>query len=333
MRLTPATFAALAAAAALLCALLVPLARRLAQATGAVDLPDERRVHRQPTPRLGGVAVFLAVLVCTLGALLFGVLDPAKRPSLLPFFAGSLMVAGVGLVDDVRRLRPHIKLLVEIAAATCVVYAGDCRIFGVTGPGEGVLLLGWLSQPLTILWIVLVTNALNLIDGIDGLAAGSAAISFVTIAVVALGFGYGNVAALSGLLAGACLGFLVFNSHPASIFLGDSGSLFLGFTIGVLSSYAGAKRTTGAITLATLLIVAFPIGDMLLAVQRRYFRGLSPGSVRSHFAGLGRIFQPDRNHLHHQLLRAGLNQRTAAYALYGIQVIACAYAVYLIVRR
>jgi UDP-GlcNAc:undecaprenyl-phosphate GlcNAc-1-phosphate transferase len=271
-------------------------------------------------------------MLTMLGAVIAGTLRLGRSPSLLPFVAGALVVVGVGLVDDVRRLRPHVKLLFEVAAAAIVVYVGDCRIVGVSAPVGDVLYLGWMAGPLTILWIVLVTNAINLIDGIDGLAAGSAAISFVTVAVIALGFGYGNVAALAGILAGACLGFLVFNSHPASIFLGDSGSLFLGFSLGVLSSYAGAKGTTGAITLATLLIVAFPIGDMLLAVQRRYFRGLAPRSFRSHFAGIGRIFEPDRNHLHHQLLRAGLNQRAAAYALYSIQVIACAYAVYLLVR-
>jgi UDP-GlcNAc:undecaprenyl-phosphate GlcNAc-1-phosphate transferase len=329
--MTLPVFGVLAACAALLCSLLVPLARRLAAVTGAVDHPDERRVHRHPTPRLGGVAVFLAVVVTLAGGVAAGVLGTG-RPDLLPFLAGALLVVAVGVVDDIHRLRPHTKLAGEIVAAAIVVYVGGLRIHGVSGPDGGVLFLGWLSAPLTVLWIVLVTNAINLIDGIDGLAAGSAAISFVTVAVVALGFGYGDAAGLAGILAGACLGFLVFNSHPASIFLGDSGSLFLGFSLGVLSSHAGAKGTTGAITLATLLIVAFPIGDMLLAVQRRYFRGLAPGSVRSHVAGIGRIFQPDRNHLHHQLLKAGLTQRAAAYALYTIQVVACAYAIYLLVR-
>jgi UDP-GlcNAc:undecaprenyl-phosphate GlcNAc-1-phosphate transferase len=325
-------FGLLAASAALFCSLLVPLSRKLAVAMGAVDLPDERRVHRVPTPRLGGVAVFLAVMITLAGAVAVGAVS-SSRASLVPFIAGALLVLAVGLADDVRRLRPHVKLAVELVAAAVVVYAGDVRIQGVSGPGGGVLFLGWLAGPLTVVWIVLVTNAMNLIDGIDGLAAGSAAISFVTVGVIAMGFGYHAIAGLAGILAGACLGFLVFNSHPASIFLGDSGSLFLGFSLGVLSSQAGAKGTTGAITLATLLIVAFPIGDMLLAVQRRYMRGLSPGSVRSHVAGLGRIFQPDRNHLHHRLLRAGLGQRGAAFALYAIQVIACAYAVYLLVRR
>jgi UDP-GlcNAc:undecaprenyl-phosphate GlcNAc-1-phosphate transferase len=177
-----------------------------------------------------------------------------------------------------------------------------------------------------------VTNALNLIDGIDGLATGTAVIALVTVAVIARGFGFTNVAALAAILAGACLGFLVFNFHPASIFLGDSGSLFIGFALGVLSSYARAKGTTGAITLATLLIVALPLGDTFTAVTRRYFNGLAPHSPRSHLAAFGRIFKPDSNHLHHRLLRAGLGQRAATYFLYGIQAIACAYAVYLLVR-
>jgi UDP-GlcNAc:undecaprenyl-phosphate GlcNAc-1-phosphate transferase len=150
--------------------------------------------------------------------------------------------------------------------------------------------------------------------------------------VVAYGFGMNNISALAAILAGACLGFLVHNFHPASIFLGDSGSLFIGFSLGVLSSFARAKGTTGAITLATLLILALPLGDTLLAVERRYRTGLAATSLRSHLGGLARILRPDRNHLHHRLLRLGLGQRTASYALYALQLIACIYAVYLLVR-
>jgi UDP-GlcNAc:undecaprenyl-phosphate GlcNAc-1-phosphate transferase len=129
------------------------------------------------------------------------------------------------------------------------------------------------------------------------------------------------------------VGFLAFNLHPASIFLGDAGSLFLGFSIAVLATYARAKESTGAITIGTLLIVALPVGDTLFAIRRRYFQGLAVASPRSHLAGLSRVFQPDRNHIHHRLLRVGFGQRAAAWALYGIQAIACAYAIYLLVKR
>src|SRR5262249_5713412 len=153
-----------------------------------------------------------------------------------------------------------------------------------------------------------------------------------SVAIIAQGFDFPTIAVLAAVLAGACAGFLVHNFHPATIFLGDSGSLFIGFSIGVLSSYARAKGTTGAITFATLLIVALPLGDTLTAIGRRYLKGLAAHSLRSHIAGLGRIFQPDTNPLHDRLLRAGLGQRGATYALYIIQAIACAYAIYLLVR-
>jgi UDP-GlcNAc:undecaprenyl-phosphate GlcNAc-1-phosphate transferase len=305
--------------------------RRLATSWGAVDIPDARRIHATATARMGGLAVFAAFVLMVVLARAFGWAALRGEPNLVAFMAGALLVTGVGAVDDLRRLRPHVKLAVEIVAALLVVYFGDCRISGITSPG-GSLDLGAWSAPFTVLWIVLVTNALNLIDGIDGLATGTAAIALITVTVIATGFGFGNVAALAAILAGTCIGFLVFNFHPASIFLGDSGSLFIGFSLGVLSSYARAKGTTGAITLATLLIVALPLGDTVTAVTRRYFSGLTPHSPRSHLAGLMRIFQPDSNHLHHRLLRAGLGQRSATTFLIVIQAIACAYALYLFVR-
>jgi UDP-GlcNAc:undecaprenyl-phosphate/decaprenyl-phosphate GlcNAc-1-phosphate transferase len=326
-----ALLALLALLAAACCAALVPLVRRLALATGALDIPAERSIHPSPTPRLGGLAVLAAFVIVVAIAAGAGLLGGGARPQLPAFFAGALLVAAVGAIDDLRRLRATIKLAVEIVAAVLVVYLGGCRFEGISGPG-GVIGLGALAAPFTVVWIVLVTNAVNLVDGIDGLAAGTAGIALVAVAVIALGFDLPAVGALAAILAGACLGFLFHNFHPASIFLGDSWSLFIGFTLGVLSTYARAKGTTGAITLATILIVALPLGDALWAVERRYVKGLAPQSLRSHLAGLARIFRPDRNHLHHRLLRAGLDQRAASYALYGIQAIACATAVYLLVR-
>jgi UDP-GlcNAc:undecaprenyl-phosphate GlcNAc-1-phosphate transferase len=321
-----------AAAAAGTSALLVPLARRAAFAVGAVDVPDERHQHARTMPRLGGTAVFAAFLLVALGlALLDRLVDDTPEMQLLPYLAGAALVLAVGAIDDVRRLGPLVKLGVEVAAAAVVVYGGDCRISGISSL-SGVLDLGWLGGPFTILWIVLVTNALNLIDGLDGLAAGTAFLALGSIAVVARGFDLTTVAILAAVLGGACAGFLYHNFHPATIFLGDSGSLFIGFSIGVLSSYARAKGTTGAITFATLLIVALPLGDTVTAIGRRYFRGLADHGLRQHGAALSRIFQPDNNHLHHRLLRAGLGQRGASYALYAIQAIACGYAIYLLVR-
>jgi len=327
------TLAFLAAAAALGCVAIVPLVRRLAVAGGAVDLPAPRRELSRPTPRLGGVAVFLASLLVVLAGGAAGLIDlGARPPRLLAFLVSALLIVGVGAFDDFRPLRPPVKLAVELVAATVVVTLGGGRIGALSAAG-GALSLGWLAIPFSVVWIVLVTNAVNLIDGIDGLASGTAAIALVAVAVIARGFALPTVAGCAAIVAGACLGFLVFNFHPASIFLGDSGSLFLGFAIGVLSTHARAKGTAGAVTLATLLIVALPVGDTLFAINRRYVQGLEPRRPRSYLTGLARIFQPDRRHLHHRLLRLGLGHRGAAYALYAIQAIACAYAVYLLIGR
>jgi len=326
--------AQLAGAAALGAALLVPGVKRLALKGGAVDVPDARRVSTRVTPRLGGLAIFVAfALVIGLFGLLGKVSLAVGTPRVAAFFVAAALVVGVGTLDDFRPLRPHAKLIVELVAALIVVYGGNCRIAGVSVPGRPALLLGAATVPITVLWIVLVTNAVNLIDGIDGLAAGTSAIALLTIAVIAHGFGYPTVSAFAVVLVGACVGFLIFNVHPASIFLGDAGSLFLGFAIAVLSTYARAKESTGAITIGTLLIVALPVGDTLFAIRRRYFRGLAVGSWRSHLAGMTRVFQPDRNHIHHRLLQVGLGQRGVAWALYGIQALACGYALYLLVRR
>ncbi len=319
-----------AVTAAVASATMVPLARRAAFALGAVDVPDERHQHGRATARLGGLAVFGAFTLVVIVLLATGRVD-GNAFSVPIFFGSALLVLGAGAVDDVRRLRAHVKLAVEVGAALVVVYGGHIRITGISSPG-GVVDLGWLAGPFTVLWIVIVTNAINLVDGIDGLAAGTSILALGSVAIIAHGFDFTAVAVLAAVLAGACAGFLVHNFHPATIFLGDSGSLFIGFSIGVLSSYARAKGTTGAITIATLLIVALPLGDTLSSIGRRYFKGLAAHSLRSHLAGLGRIFTPDNNHLHHRLLRAGLGHRGATYALYLIQAIACAYAIYLLVR-
>ncbi|HEY4187308.1 MAG TPA: MraY family glycosyltransferase [Polyangia bacterium] len=326
--------ALLSGASALGSALLVPLVRRVALWGGAVDVPDARRVLTKPTPRLGGVAIFVAfVAVIALFAALGEISLAVAPPRVAAFLIGALLVVGVGAIDDFRPLRPHVKLAVEIVAALVVVYAGHCRVRGISVPGRDAMSLGGVAVPFTVGWIVLVTNAVNLIDGIDGLAAGTSAIALLTIAVIAHGFGFPTVTAFAAVLVGACVGFLIFNLHPASIFLGDAGSLFLGYAIAVLSTYARAKESTGAITIGTLLIVALPVGDTLFAIRRRYFQGLAVGSLRSHAAGLTRVFQPDRNHIHHRLLRVGLGQRGVAWALYGIQALACGYAIYLLVKR
>lgn len=312
-------------------ALLVPLVRRFALAHGVVDRPDGRRVNLESTPRLGGVALFLACgIVLGLAWLLGSNLGDAVRvnPSgAAGFVLGVSLVFATGVVDDVVGLRPRTKLLFQVVAASLVVAYGGCRMSALSLPG-GPVELGVLGAPLTVLWIVTLTNAVNLMDGLDGLAAGVAAIALGAIVVIASP-AHGSVAVVAAVLLGACIGFLAHNFQPASIFMGDSGSLFLGFSLGVLSTYASAKTATGAITLVPVLIVALPLADTFWTMARRYGRGLVPISARSHLAGIARIFVPDRQHIHHRLVRAGLDPRSAIHVLYGIQGAACAGAIYL----
>src|SRR5262249_34151827 len=236
-----------AVTAAVASATLVPLARRAAFAVGAIDVPDERHQHRAATARLRGLAVFGAFTLVVIVLLATGRVDGTSF-SLPIFFGSAILVLGTGALDDVRRLRAHVKLLVEVGAALVVVYGGHIRITGISSPG-GVVDLGWLAGPFTVLWIVLVTHAITPLGSLDGLAAGTSILALGSVAIIAQGFDFTTVAVLAAVLAGACAGFLVHNFHPATIFLGDSGSLFIGFSIGVLSSYARAKGTTGAITI------------------------------------------------------------------------------------
>jgi UDP-GlcNAc:undecaprenyl-phosphate GlcNAc-1-phosphate transferase len=325
----------LLALSAVTCAIEIPFVRRLALAFNIVDFPSERRVNKRPIARMGGIAIFLTFLsILAFSWFFFG----SKLPSvlhdnprgMLGFALGGCVVFLTGVVDDIRSVTPRTKLLCELLAALVVVYYGGCRVPALSLPGGRAIELGFFEAPIAVLWIVAVTNAVNLMDGLDGLAAGVSALALVSIWAVA-GSNHGSIAIISAILIGASIGFLAFNFHPASIFMGDSGSLFLGFSVGVLSTYAGAKASTGAITFVPVLIVALPLADTVFAMIRRYASGLVPTSMRSHVAGVARMFVPDRMHIHHRLLRSGLGQRQAVYVLYGIQAVGCAVAIYVVV--
>jgi len=283
-------------------------------------------------PRLGGVAIFGAFgLVLGLAWFMNLRLDRAANVNpagVVGFGAGAICVFAAGVWDDLRSLRPHLKLAFESLAATLVVAYGGCCIRVLSTPA-GPVELGLAGGPLTVLWIVAITNAVNLLDGLDGLAAGVVSIALGTI-VALVGPEHMSVTVISVILLGACIGFLAHNFHPATIFMGDSGSLFLGFALGVLSTYASSKASIGAITVVPVLIVALPLADITWAAARRYVKDLVPSSARSHLAGVARMFVPDRRHIHHRLLAAGLDQREAIYVLYGIQAIACVAAIYIV---
>lgn len=292
--------------------LATPLVRRLAVDVGAVDRPGEkRRVHARVIPRLGGLAIVLGFFLPLL--VLFGVetevarqffADPLRVVGLV---AGGLLITGVGVFDDVKGVRPWTKLGVQIAAA-CVAYACGYRIPAVSLPLVGHLDMGIFALPITALWIVAIVNAINLIDGLDGLAGGVAFFACVTNFVVGWLNHDALVTLLSASLGGAVLGFLLFNFNPASIFMGDSGSLFLGYVLAT-TSIAGnyVKSSTAVAILVPLIAMGLPIVDTLFAMVRRFLEKRP-------------IFSPDRGHIHHRLLGMGINHRRAVLILYALSI-------------
>lgn len=292
------------AVACVLAIVLTPAVKRFAIRIGAVDRPNQRKVHTRIMPRLGGLAVFLAFV----GA--FFVIAPmtddvnGKVASAL-LIGGSLIVL-VGALDDKFDLSPKTKLLVELIAALVVVFYGEIQIDLVNLPFGDVFETKWLSVPLTVFWIVGVTNAVNLIDGLDGLAAGVSGIANATILVLAIMMGNVTVILFSALLLGSIIGFLFYNFHPAKIFMGDSGALFLGFCLATLS-VLGFKQATLVSFIVPILILGVPLSDTFFAIVRRKVNKL-PISVA------------DKNHLHHCLLQMGLGHRNTVLVIYGISL-------------
>jgi len=280
--------------------LLTPPIRRLALRAGAVDKPGERKVHNVPVPCWGGLGIFLGFTAAVLLSV------PLNR-EIAGLLLGGLVALTVGLIDDWRELSPWVKLAGQVAAAVVAVAFGVSIKF-VTNPFGGLIGLGYFSIPVTILWIVAITNAINLVDGLDGLAAGVAVISAGTVAVVSSGQGAPLVACLALLLGAASLGFLPHNFHPARIFMKDAGSMFLGFMLASLSAIGLTKSATAFSLILPILILGIPIFDMLFAIVRRVLQGRH-------------IFTPDRGHLHHRLLDLGLTHRQAVLLIYAINLL------------
>jgi UDP-GlcNAc:undecaprenyl-phosphate/decaprenyl-phosphate GlcNAc-1-phosphate transferase len=317
---------------ALLTTLSTPLAIRLAHRIGAIDLPNKRKAHDKPMPRLGGVAVFgsfaLSVLlfrVSGLGVQLPNWIDGWE--GMLLALAGIAMLA-LGIRDDVTPLKPSIKFIGQLVMYSGLYWSG-LRIDGVTYLfGSGVVELGIFNYLLTVIWLVGVTNAINLIDGLDGLAAGVSAIAALTMAAVAGLQGDPGTALLALILAGAISGFLRYNFHPAKTFLGDSGSLFIGFALAVLSTRSYTKSSTAFSLLVPVLALGLPIMDTLLSMIRRladsFLQGPDKESNPKVLNRLMGIFRPDARHIHHRLIALGLSQRNAVIVLY---VVSCALGI------
>ena len=285
-----------------------PWVRKRAFAWGAVDYPDQRKVHSGVMPRLGGLAVYLAFVSAVLVA----------RPlnsSTLGLLLGITLITLLGIIDDIRGLSPRLKLAGQIVAALAVIPFG-IKVQLFTNPFNGdILYLGVLSVPVTVFWLVAVTNAINLVDGLDGLAAGISGIAALTMAAVA--WTQFNVLDLPGqsgaillplILAASILGFLKHNYHPATIFLGDSGSMMLGFCLGAISVMGLTKSFTAVSVILPLVILGIPLLDTTFAILRRYHKHRP-------------ILQPDREHLHHQLMALGLTHSQAVLVIYGVSLV------------
>jgi UDP-GlcNAc:undecaprenyl-phosphate GlcNAc-1-phosphate transferase len=321
------TYALVFASALVTAAVLTPFITRTAVRVDLLDRPGGRKAHATAVPRLGGVAVALGLAVA-LGVSITADarrgLDPAAHlADVMPIISGAVLVFAAGLWDDIDPRTITFKLSVEIVASVIVVGAGIAisrvTLLGVTYD------LGWIGPLVTIAWILAVTNAFNLVDGLDGLAGGLVAIAAATCAVVLIARGQDGAARMLVALVGAIVGFLAYNLHPARIFLGDSGSLLAGFLLSV-TAITGQQK--GATTLAAgvpLLAFALPLLETVTTVLRRLVAGqrdASPG-WSSRTRALSQIFAADSDHLHHRLGRAGLPPRTAVLLLY---LLACAFS-------
>jgi UDP-GlcNAc:undecaprenyl-phosphate GlcNAc-1-phosphate transferase len=295
---------------AVLAALFTPIVRRVAMKIGAVSTPGGRNVNARSVPRLGGIAI-AAATACTLLALLrieTGVgLEMQTEPlRVLGLLGGALIVFVVGVLDDTRRVRALYKLYAQIAAAT-LAYVCGFRIDAISVSLETSASMGIFGLPVTILWIVGIVNAINLIDGLDGLAAGVVFFAGLTTFVVAFMGGNVLVAAVMAVMLGGVIGFLFFNFNPARIFMGDSGSYFLGFILAT-SSIGGYKASTAVALLVPMLALGVPIFDTLFTIVRRFLERRP-------------IFSADRGHIHHRLLDMGLTHRRAVLTLYGVSMV------------
>ena len=295
----------IAAAAALL---FTPIVIRLAFRTGALDAPDARKVHKKPIPRIGGLAIYAAFMVSMLLLLETAEIPEETAQGVIGLFIGGSLIVALGLWDDYVSLPPKVKLLGQIICAWAAVAFGVRIDFITSFSGEIAYLYDYVTIPLTIFWMVGITNTVNLIDGLDGLAAGVATIASLTICLVALRMDILVVAVVTAALGGAAFGFLFYNFDPARIFMGDTGSMFLGFMLSGISVVGVMKSAAMVALVVPVLALGLPIMDTTFAIIRRWLAGAP-------------IMKPDKGHLHHRLLNLGFSQRQAVLLMYVISAI------------
>ena len=281
-------------------AAIMPYIRNMAIKINAVDIPRTRHIHKKPTPKLGGLAIFLGFL---LGYMVFGTHSSIMNAVLI----GSFIIIITGVIDDITELGPLTKFIGQLAAACVIVFYGKLLISDVTAFGFYID-FSYLSYPLTIFFILGCINCINLIDGLDGLSGGISSIYFLTIGIIAIIQGRtGLDFILSFVMLGSTLGFLVYNFHPATIFAGDSGSMFMGFIISVIA-LLGFKNVTMTSLIIPLLILAIPILDTLFAIIRRILKGENPA-------------KGDKLHIHHQLLNKNISQGKTVVIMLAIDAL------------
>lgn len=286
-----------------------PLAIMIAHKIGAIDVPkDARRVHKEPTPRLGGLAIYLGFVVSTF-------LYVPINKEIIGLLISSFLMIVMGIIDDTRPLDSKTKLLIQIiSAAIAVSFGVKIDFFSHPISSGQFFFLDYLSVPITIFWIVGITNTVNLIDGLDGLAAGISAIAAITLGIVSFLNGSSAYTILLSCLAGGVLGFLPYNFNPAKIFMGDTGALFLGFALAIISIEGTIKGATIFAVVIPVLALAIPILDTAFAIIRRKLAGKP-------------IMEADKGHLHHRLLSFGLNQKQTVFTLYLMSAILGASAI------
>lgn len=287
--------------AALISYILTPYIKTLAFKIGAIDKPDNRKVHKKIMPRLGGLAIYIAFMLGVVASL-------ELTWDIVGILVGATVIVAVGVLDDKYQLPAKVKLMGQIVAA-CVLVAFDIRIEWLNNPFGGYFYVDyWLSVPMTIFWVVSFTNVVNLIDGLDGLAAGVSAIASVTVILVAVQQGYYHIAIMTAALAGGIIGFIRYNFNPATIFMGDTGSMFIGYLLAAISVYGSVKTAATIALIVPAIALGLPIMDTAFAIMRRYTNGRP-------------IFQPDKGHLHHRLLAMGMNQKQAVLLMYAITAV------------
>lgn len=281
--------------------ILVPIVKKVAHHIGAIDYPNERKVHKKPIPRLGGLAIFLSFLI---GYMCFG----QVTTQMISILIGSFAIIVLGICDDIKPVPARYKFLVQTIAACIVVFYGHIYIDMVSIFGLEIVFGAW-GYPLAVLLIVSIINAINLIDGLDGLAAGTSSIFFLTISVIAFYLDRlnGLDVILCVIMLGSTLGFLAYNFNPASIFMGDTGSMFLGFMISV-TALLGYKGATVTSLIIPILILFLPILDTILAIFRRLLKGENIGA-------------PDKEHLHHQLLKLNKSTKKTVLIMYAFNLL------------